>query len=92
MSAKPLLIRLVAFHARCGRFVRFYTIPGGRVSKVLALTPDKIDFNAQAIIFETLKKRRQGIYRAVPEETLDTLNMVHSLDVALKLNKRPHLA
>ena len=36
------------------------------------------------------RKRRKGIYRAVPvpEETLDTLNMVHGLDEALKSNKR----
>ena len=31
---------------------------GGRVSEVRALTPRQIDFNAQAIIFETLKKRK----------------------------------
>ena len=37
---------------------------GGRVSEVLALTSKQIDFNAQAIIFETLKKRRKGIFRA----------------------------
>ena len=59
---------------------------GGRVSEVLALTPKQIDFNAQAIVFETLKKRRKGIYRAVPVPS-DTL-MVHGLDEALKSIKR----
>ena len=46
---------------------------GGRVSEVLALTPQQIDFNAQAIVFETLKKRRKRIYRAVPVPANSTI-------------------
>ncbi len=63
---------------------------GCRISEALALSPEQIDFNAQAIIFETLKKRRRGIFRAVPvpPESLDTLNMVHGLQEALKSHKR----
>lgn len=47
--------------------------PARRISKALVLTPARIDFSgkAKAIVFETLKKRRGGVYRAVslPEGT-----------------------
>lgn len=39
---------------------------GCRLSEALALTPERIDHAGQMIIFESLKKRRRGIYRAVP--------------------------
>jgi integrase/recombinase XerD len=49
---------------------------GCRISEALALTPASFDFAGRTIVFETLKKRRSGVYRAVPapEEVLDTLN------------------
>ncbi|MEM9128569.1 MAG: tyrosine-type recombinase/integrase [Pseudomonadota bacterium] len=54
---------------------------GCRISEALALTPMRIDLNGQAIVFESLKKRRNGVYRAVPvpEASLDALDMVHGL-------------
>ena len=57
---------------------------GCRISEALALTPKRFDFSGKAIVFETLKKRRRGVYRAVPvpAEVLDTLNMVHGLQEA----------
>lgn len=39
---------------------------GCRLSEALALRPRNIDLDAGVIIFETLKKRRRGVYRAVP--------------------------
>ena len=39
---------------------------GCRVSDALALTPKRIDLAGRAVVFETLKKRRQGVYKAVP--------------------------
>ena len=39
---------------------------GCRISEALALTPEAIDANAGTIVFETLKKRKSGVYRAVP--------------------------
>ncbi len=62
---------------------------GCRISEALALTPKSFDFSTKAIVFETLKKRRSGIYRAVPvpEEILDTLNMGHDLKKAQKRRK-----
>ncbi len=54
---------------------------GCRISEVLALTGKSIDFGQRAIVVETLKKRTKGIYRSipVPDQLLDTLNMVHGL-------------
>jgi site-specific recombinase XerD len=39
---------------------------GARISEVLALTAGRIDAADEAIIFETLKQRKKGIFRAVP--------------------------
>jgi integrase len=54
---------------------------GCRISETLALTGKSIDFGAKAIVFETLKKRKSGIFRAVPvpDLLLDALDMVHGL-------------
>ena len=54
---------------------------GCRVSEALALTPDRVDFSGKAVVFETLKKRTRGVFRAVPvpDATLDLLAMVHGL-------------
>lgn len=63
---------------------------GCRISEALALTPRRVDLAGQALIFATLKKRRSGVYRAVPvpESVLDTLNMVHGLTEALNRPKK----
>jgi len=39
---------------------------GCRVSEALALTADRVDLAAGTIVFESLKKRRRGVFRAVP--------------------------
>ena len=39
---------------------------GARVSELLALTPERIDQENNAIVFETLKRRRRGVFRAIP--------------------------
>jgi integrase/recombinase XerD len=61
----------------CG--VLLYT--GCRISEALALTAKDIDLSAKAIVFETLKKRKRGMYRRVPvpAELLDNLDMIHGL-------------
>lgn len=55
---------------------------GARISEVLALVPLRIDTSANAIIIECLKKRRRGVYRAVPvpSNLLERLNEVHRID------------
>jgi integrase len=54
---------------------------GCRLSEALALTADRVDLDAGVVIVESLKKRRPGIYRAVPVPSgvLDALDLVHDL-------------
>ena len=51
---------------------------GARISEVLALTPERIDRQAHAITIESLKKRRSGVFRAipVPDELLNKLTAI----------------
>ncbi len=57
---------------------------GARISEVLALTPKRIDTSARVIIIESLKKRRRGVYRAVPVpwELIIELERVHAIEFA----------
>ena len=54
---------------------------GCRLSEALALTVDRIDLAAGVMVIESLKKRRTGIYRAVPvpPSLLDALDLVHGI-------------
>ena len=54
---------------------------GCRISEALALTPEAIDTAAGTIVFETLKKRKSGVYRAVPvpPALLDLIELAHGL-------------
>lgn len=54
---------------------------GCRISEALALTADRVDLAGRVIVFETLKKRRAGVYRAVPvpPDLLDMLDLVHGI-------------
>lgn len=52
---------------------------GARISEVLALTVTRIDPADEAIVFETLKQRKRGVFRAVPiPRTLVPLLMSYS--------------
>ena len=55
---------------------------GCRISEALALTAARVDRGAGVLVFESLKKRRKGIYRAVPVPPafLETLEAVHDLE------------
>ena len=71
---------------------------GCRLSEALQLVGERIDFAAGAIVFESLKKRKRGVYRAVPvpPAVLEMLAMVHGLKdkkkkVAAKKEKSPTL-
>jgi integrase len=54
---------------------------GCRITEALSLTAARVDFAGGVLIFETLKKRRKGVFRAVPvpPEFLETLDQVHGL-------------
>ena len=55
---------------------------GCRISEALALTAVRVDLDDGVLIFESLKKRRRGVYRAVPvpASLLHDLARTHSLD------------
>lgn len=52
------------------RFVRTFcgmlAYTGCRVSEALELTADRVDLKDGVIVFESLKKRRRGVYRPIP--------------------------
>jgi integrase len=54
---------------------------GCRISEALQLVGERIDFDGGTIVFESLKKRKRGVYRAVPvpPAVLEMLAMVHGL-------------
>jgi integrase/recombinase XerD len=54
---------------------------GCRLSEALALTVDRVDLAADALVIASLKKRRTGIYRAVPvpPARLEALDLVHGI-------------
>ena len=39
---------------------------GCRISEALALTAERVALSGRVVVFESLKKRRRGVYRAVP--------------------------
>ena len=87
--------RFLAAAAKTPREVRTFCMTlaytGCRPSEALALLPSSIDLTDQAITFETLKKRRSGIFRAVPvpESLIDALDLVHGLREARKGDEGP---
>lgn len=54
---------------------------GCRLSEALALTAERVDLAAGTLVFESLKKRRSGLYRAVPvpPAIIDALDLAHDL-------------
>jgi integrase len=59
---------------------------GCRISEALALTAGRVDPTDGVIVLETLKKRRSGVYRAlpVPRTVLGALDLVHDIREAQK--------
>src|SRR5215207_5968978 len=62
---------------------------GCRIFEALALTPERVDLTGKAVVFESLKKRRRGVYRAVPVPPglLDELDLVHGVREAQRRGK-----
>lgn len=54
---------------------------GCRLSEALALTLERVDLATGTLVFESLKKRRPGLYRAVPvpPALLEALDLVHGV-------------
>ena len=79
-----------AFPREVRTFCAVLTYAGCRISEALALTADRVDLAEGVVRFESLKKRRRGVYRGVPlpSPVLDTINMVHDLRSAQKRKDR----
>lgn len=54
---------------------------GCRISEALNMSKERVDLEARCIVFETLKQRRRGVFRAVPvpERLLIALDEVHGI-------------
>lgn len=65
-------------------FCKVLAYTGARISEVLELTPARIDIDNQVIVFESLKKRRRGTFRAVPvpASLLAELDRIHCVRTA----------
>lgn len=62
-------------------FCQVLAYTGARVSECLALTAGRVDTSAKLVVLESLKKRRRGVFRAIPlpDELLAELDRVHGL-------------
>lgn len=62
---------------------------GARISEVLALTIGRVDLDSCAVTFESLKKRRKGIFRTVPLPSyfIERLDLVHGIRERQKHSK-----
>jgi integrase len=65
---------------------------GCRISEALNLRVRHIDFESQSVIFETLKQRREGVFRQVPLPNvyLNLLRQLHQLDKRQRNSKGPN--
>jgi integrase/recombinase XerD len=75
----------IAHGGPVGTFCLTLALTGARISEALALTPERIDTSDGAIVFETLKQRRRGVFRCVPvpRELLTRLEVTHRIAAAL---------
>jgi integrase len=90
MEREQFLQNAVAAGGKTATFCAVLALTGGRISEVLAVTPDQIDLANSTISFETLKRRKRGIFRVVPvsNELIYLLDAVHHLGVAQNDSKK----
>lgn len=71
-------------HPEAQTFCLALAYTGARISEILALTFECVDVESGVVIVESLKKRRRGIYRAipVPKQFLQQLETTHSIAAA----------
>lgn len=80
------------FGATRRTFCHLLAITGCRISEGLNLTDVQADIDENLIIFESLKKRRRCIYRAVPvpESFIRSLRLVHGIrGVQAEISQKP---
>lgn len=86
LERKVFLASAAKFSREVRSFCMVLAYTGCRISEALALTVDKIDIANQSIIFESLKKRKRGVFRSVPipENLIETLDLIHGIREAQK--------
>ena len=74
-------------------FAETLAFTGCRISEALQLVPSRVELDESRIVFRSLKKRREDVYRAVPvpPDYIDALNIVHRIREAQKSRKRREL-
>ncbi|MGD0192896.1 MAG: site-specific integrase [Rhizomicrobium sp.] len=85
LTARERCAFVCAAHREGGEVATFcltLAFTGARISELLALTRDRVDVANGSIAFETLKRRRRGVFRVlpVPPMLLATLRRTHKLD------------
>ena len=77
---------------KCFTHVMVHT--GARISEALAITYGHIDLSGHAIVIHSLKKRRTGLYRAVPvpSDLIDMLDMVYGIREVQQRGKQAETA
>lgn len=87
VAERRLFLHATTFLPKAGQtFCRVLAYTGCRISEGLALTPRRVDLNAHLVIFECLKKRRRGVFRAVPVPAalIADIDRVHHLRSAIR--------
>ncbi len=71
-------------------FCQVLVYAGCRLAEALELTADRVELTSHSLTFETLKKRKRGVYRAVPvpPELVTMLDLVHDLRRAQRRKDR----
>jgi integrase len=75
------LMAAVQFPHDVRSFCHVLTYTGCRLAEALALSADRVDLHASRLTFETLKKRKRGVYRTVPvpPDVVTMLDFVHNI-------------
>jgi integrase len=78
---RAFLAATIQYPREVRTFCGVLTHTGCRISEGLVLTVDGVDLEAGVLVFETLKQRRRGVYRAVPvpPALLEALDLVHGI-------------
>jgi|SRR5665213_391990 len=73
-----------------GTFCLTLAFTGARISELLALTSERIDRSNCAVVFETLKRRKRGVFRAVPvpQKLIVIIERVHRFDSSANSKER----
>ena len=65
-------------------FCQLLYFTGARIAEVYNLNKDNVDFSNKTVIYETLKKRRKGIFREIPIPSF----LLDDLQVFIQCNGR----